>query len=178
VGSPSEDGGEPPVRLNLQPASINRIPDSCLEILEARIREKGIAVTKRYAPRLPSLPVDHEKIEQALINVLLNALEALPEEGRIEIVTRPSKETGRAWQVEVIDDGPGINELGKQLKKVEEAALSGCCNGRTGAWGRPARFRAFPDRPFVRNSRPMDWPGTLKLFKFFKKAIEKKFHKL
>ena len=43
-----------PVRLNLQPASINRIVDSCLEILEARIREKGIAVKKRYARKLPS----------------------------------------------------------------------------------------------------------------------------
>jgi PAS domain S-box-containing protein len=98
-----------PVRLNLQPASINRILDSCLEIMEARIREKGIAVKKRYTRRLPSIPVDHEKIEQALINVLLNALEALPEGGHIEIVTRQSKGTGRAWQVEITDDGPGIN---------------------------------------------------------------------
>ncbi len=98
-----------PVRLNLQSASINRILDSCLEILEARIKEKGIAVKKRYARRLPSIPVDHEKIEQALINVLLNALEALPTGGSIEIVTRLSRKGGRAWQVEIIDDGPGIN---------------------------------------------------------------------
>ena len=33
-------------------------------------------------------------------------------------------------------------------------------------------------RPFVISSRPMDWPGTLKPFDFFNKAIEKKLHKL
>ena len=53
--------------------------------------------------------MDQEKIEQALINVLLNALEVLPEGGQIEIVTRPSKRADRAWQIEIIDDGPGIN---------------------------------------------------------------------
>ena len=79
-----------PVRLNLQPASINGILDSCLEIMEARFKEKGVAVKKRYARSLPAIPVDHEKIEQALINILLNALEALPEGGRMEVVTRSS----------------------------------------------------------------------------------------
>jgi PAS domain S-box-containing protein len=98
-----------PVRLHLQPASINRMLDSCLEIMEVRIREKGIAVAKRYASKLPSIPVDQEKIEQVLVNVLLNALEALPEGGQIEIVTRQSRKAGRAWQVEISDDGPGIH---------------------------------------------------------------------
>jgi PAS domain S-box-containing protein len=97
-----------PVRLNLQPASINRMLDSCLEIMEVRIREKGIAVAKRYASRLPAIPLDQEKIEQVLINILLNALEALPEGGHIEIVTREPKKAGRGWQVEISDDGPGI----------------------------------------------------------------------
>jgi PAS domain S-box-containing protein len=97
-----------PVRLKLQPASINRMLDSCLEIMEARIREQGIAIKKRYARHLPSIPVDHEKIEQVLINVLLNALEALPQGGHIEISTRASRRNSRAWLVEITDDGPGI----------------------------------------------------------------------
>jgi PAS domain S-box-containing protein len=98
-----------PVKLNLEPASINSVMDACLEVMDARIRERGIAVRKLYRRRLPRILVDHEKIEQAIINVLLNAVEILPEGGNIEIVTKQLRGNGRAIQVEVSDDGPGIS---------------------------------------------------------------------
>jgi PAS domain S-box-containing protein len=98
-----------PVKLNLEPVSINSVMDSCLEIMDARIREKDIAVKKVCARRLPQILVDHEKIEQAMINVLLNAVEVLPEGGHIEIVTKQLRMDGGAFQVEISDDGPGIS---------------------------------------------------------------------
>ena len=64
-----------PLKLNLEPASINGVIDNCLEIMDARIREKGITVKKRYTRALPQFLLDHEKIEQAIFNVLLNAVE-------------------------------------------------------------------------------------------------------
>ncbi|MBM4277882.1 MAG: PAS domain S-box protein [Deltaproteobacteria bacterium] len=98
-----------PVKLNLEPASINNVMDACLEIMDARIREKGVRVKKLYSKTLPRILVDHEKIEQAIINILLNAVEAIPEGGNIEIVTKQSRRDGRALQVEIGDDGPGIS---------------------------------------------------------------------
>ncbi len=98
-----------PVKLNLEPVSINSIMDSCLEIMDARVREKNIIVKKIYAKRLPQILLDPEKIEQAMINILLNAVEALPEAGHIEIVTKQLTTDGRAFQVEISDDGPGIS---------------------------------------------------------------------
>ncbi len=98
-----------PVKLSLEPASINNIVDSCLEIMDARIREKKIIVKKLYARRLPQTLVDHEKIEQAMINILLNAVEVLPEGGHIEISTKQLRTDGRALRVEISDDGPGIS---------------------------------------------------------------------
>lgn len=97
-----------PVKLNLEPASINNVMDACLEIMDARIREKSIAVKKLYSRRLPRILFDHEKMEQAIINILLNAVEVLPQGGNIEIVTKQSRRDGRALQVEICDDGPGI----------------------------------------------------------------------
>ncbi len=98
-----------PVKLNLEPASINSVMDACLEIMDARIREKAIAIKKTYRMRLPRILVDHEKIEQAIINVLLNAVEILPEGGNIKIVTKQLRGNGGAIQVEISDDGPGIS---------------------------------------------------------------------
>jgi PAS domain S-box-containing protein len=97
-----------PIKLNLEPVSINGIVDSCLEVMDTRIREKAITVKKRYAGQLPRIPVDHEKMEQAVINILLNAFEALPDRGHIQIVTKQLKKEGGALQIEISDDGPGI----------------------------------------------------------------------
>lgn len=98
-----------PVKLNLEPFFIHEILDSCLEIMEARFREKGISVIKRYAGRLPRTLMDHEKMEQAIINILLNAVEVLPQGGHLEIFVRKLRKDGQALQVEISDDGPGIS---------------------------------------------------------------------
>jgi PAS domain S-box-containing protein len=98
-----------PVRLNLEPGSMNEIIDSCLEMMEAKIREKSIAVVRRYSRSIPHVPVDHEKIEQAIINILLNSVEALPDCGKIEVTTKQTLRDRRAVKVEISDDGPGIS---------------------------------------------------------------------
>jgi signal transduction histidine kinase len=53
--------------------------------------------------------VDQEKIEQAIINILLNSVEALPDCGRIEVTTKQTLRDRRAVKVEISDDGPGIS---------------------------------------------------------------------
>jgi PAS domain S-box-containing protein len=98
-----------PVRLNIEAASINTIIDTCLETLDARIRDRGITVLKRYSRRLQKFPVDEEKMEQAIINVLLNAIDALPEDGIIEVITKELRENDRVVEIEINDDGPGIS---------------------------------------------------------------------
>ena len=98
-----------PVKLNLKLASINTVMDACLEIMDTRIREKEIVVKKVYSGGLPSTLIDHEKIEQAIINILLNAIEILPEAGNIELITKRLGRDGNGIQVEINDDGPGIS---------------------------------------------------------------------
>ncbi|MFH0786512.1 MAG: ATP-binding protein [Pseudomonadota bacterium] len=98
-----------PVKLVFESVSINTIMDACLEIMDTRIKEKDLAVRKHYDRKLPQITVDHEKIEQAVLNVLLNAVEVLPKGGHLEIVTKQSRKEGPALVVEISDDGPGIS---------------------------------------------------------------------
>jgi signal transduction histidine kinase len=98
-----------PVKLNMEPAAMESVIDNCLEILDARFREQGITVAKRYSMGLPKIPLDYEKMEQALFNVLLNAVEAFSEGGHIEVITKRLRRDGGAVQVEIADDGPGIS---------------------------------------------------------------------
>jgi signal transduction histidine kinase len=98
-----------PVRLNLKKASLNDILDSCLEIIEARVKEKALTIRKAYGSPLPRIPVDAEKMEQALINILLNALEALPTGGGIAVATKALRSPRRRLQIIIEDDGPGLH---------------------------------------------------------------------
>lgn len=98
-----------PIKLNRGSVSIDSLLDSCLEILEARLREKELTVSKQYAGKLPPVQVDQEKMEQVMINILLNAIEVLPPRGQIEIITKRLEKKEPTFKVEINDDGPGIN---------------------------------------------------------------------
>lgn len=99
-----------PLRLYLEPTSINDIIESCIDIMDVKIKEKGILVKKKYSKRIPLIMLDRDKIEQAVINVLLNSVEALSEEGEIGILTGKEVSNSGSVRVEIIDNGPGITE--------------------------------------------------------------------
>ncbi len=97
-----------PVPLRLRPASVNEVVKRSLEVLEAKIKQKGLEVRRRLSKTVPKVLIDPDRLEQALINVLLNAIEVLPAGGRIEVSTRQASEDGRMIEVKVEDNGPGV----------------------------------------------------------------------
>ncbi|OPY64879.1 MAG: Sporulation kinase E [Syntrophorhabdaceae bacterium PtaU1.Bin034] len=99
-----------PLTLQMKRCSIREILDSCLETMDVRLKAKEISVKRRYARRrLPRLLLDPEKIEQAVINILINSIDALSTGGRIEISARPVRGNRDYLAVEITDTGPGIS---------------------------------------------------------------------
>ncbi|HID07895.1 MAG TPA: PAS domain S-box protein, partial [Armatimonadetes bacterium] len=99
-----------PVPLELKPTSVNSVVEASIEVMEAKIRQKGLRIKKRLSKRVPKVLMDPDRMEQALINVLLNSIEVLPKGGQIEIVTREDRRDGRMVELRVRDDGPGVPE--------------------------------------------------------------------
>lgn len=99
-----------PISLHLETVSIQDVLDSCLDIMEVRIKEKDILVKKNYSKGVPKALIDRDKMEQAVINVLLNSVEVLPKGGFIGIETRRADRSGRSIRIELWDNGPGICE--------------------------------------------------------------------
>ncbi len=97
-----------PLRLDLKPASITVVIASCLEIMSVRFQEKGIEVRKRFSRSIPNILIDRDKIEQAIINVLHNSIDAVPEDGWIGITTKYVPQSVRQVEIEIDDNGPGI----------------------------------------------------------------------
>lgn len=74
------------------------------------MREKSrIRITKQYAADLPRVNVDPKQIQQVFLNLLLNAIQAMPEGGKIDIDTAVVGNAGsRGVRVRIGDDGCGM----------------------------------------------------------------------
>jgi two-component system, NtrC family, nitrogen regulation sensor histidine kinase GlnL len=76
---------------------------------------KAIQLHRDYDPSIPDLEIDEDKLQQAVLNIVKNALQALPANGNITLQTRiASNQTinGKMFKmlikICIIDDGPGI----------------------------------------------------------------------
>ncbi len=98
-----------PLRLSLTPTSINEVLDTSLDMMEAKLKAKGAQVRKEYSSRIPLISMDADKMEQAIINVLLNAIEASGDDCRLRLATRRIRRPGAGILVDVSDNGRGID---------------------------------------------------------------------
>jgi len=69
------------------PTSLNQIVDDALVFLAGRCARQRIEIIKSLTPDLPSVSCDAGQIHQVLVNLLVNAMQAMPKGGRITIHT-------------------------------------------------------------------------------------------
>src|SRR4029434_4297211 len=72
---------------------------------EATVRDIEIVV--KLPDTLPSVRADLGQLTQALVNLVINAIQAVERNGRIEVIAR-TDEPGEILSIEVRDTGPGI----------------------------------------------------------------------
>ncbi|MCF8062585.1 MAG: PAS domain S-box protein [Deltaproteobacteria bacterium] len=100
-----------PLQLQYAVTRINPLVRSCVELLEAKFRENGLSLVTRLEKGIPDVRADGEKLEQALINLLLNAVEASGREGEIRVTTAYVPDGGSPrTEISVLDRGRGLPE--------------------------------------------------------------------
>jgi PAS domain S-box-containing protein len=87
------------------PVDLNRVIDDTIQLLEAQLRNTEIEVVRSYSDDLPPAFGDGPKLQQVLMNLILNARDAMPHGGRLEISTEADEESA---VIEVCDTGLGI----------------------------------------------------------------------
>ena len=90
-----------------KPVNFDDLIDRLFRLLRHRIHHQRITVEKRIHVTNPVVTVDRERIEQAIVNLLLNALDVTPENGTITITL--SERQGQ-FAIDIADSGPGIPE--------------------------------------------------------------------
>lgn len=91
--------------LNLQSVSLEEVVTRLVDFLSPTARDKRIDIEWFVAPDLPLVLLDRDLFEQGLLNLMLNAEQAMPEGGTLTLVGRRD---GPWVCLEVIDTGIGI----------------------------------------------------------------------
>lgn len=95
-----------PQELVLKPVDLNAMLQSVCALLEAESQSHGVRFVLELDAALPAVSADEELLRQAFINILQNAVQAMPSGGAVRLRTRPEK---LDWvRVTVTDQGVGI----------------------------------------------------------------------
>ncbi|REG92821.1 hybrid sensor histidine kinase/response regulator [Algoriphagus antarcticus] len=92
--------------LDSKSHSINMLLDESLEHVKDRLEFKKITILKQYQTDICDIQVDGEKVKIALINLLVNAIEAMPEKTG-KLILRTTIKNGQC-RIEIKDNGEGI----------------------------------------------------------------------
>jgi two-component system sensor kinase FixL len=97
-------------RSSRAPCRLARIAEEAIELCRPDLERAHIAVETKLAPELPPVMVDLLQIEQVVINLVRNAIEAISESGSPRGIVRiEAKQVDGAFiEVRVVDSGPGF----------------------------------------------------------------------
>lgn len=91
--------------LRLEPASLDEVVVGMIDFLMPTARQAGIQISWYPPPDLPPILLDVDLFRQALLNLLLNAEQAMPDGGEITIAARVAADS---VTLDIIDTGCGI----------------------------------------------------------------------
>ena len=100
---------------NLRPCDLEAALNRSLEMLQPEIERLGIQLNRDYQLNGRPLMVDPDLLHQAFLNILLNAIQAMPEGGHLTVSTMAGP-NGRGGEIWFHDDGEGIDP--EALKKI------------------------------------------------------------
>ncbi len=100
-----------PTALPKRNFSIAEVAAHVLRLIESEGREKNIRFDQSIAPDLPMVCGDPERLEQVFLNLFVNAMQAMPQGGVIQILAESTRSGGEvAVEVSITDQGPGVPE--------------------------------------------------------------------
>lgn len=113
------------VQLDMQKTNVNQLLDETLEMARDRIELNHIKVERNYSKDICTVAADAEKLRFALLNIIVNGIEAMEKnKGILQLTT---KKEGSKCVIEIRDNGSGMDE--DTIQKVFDPYFTGKTNG-------------------------------------------------
>ena len=104
-----------PLDVKPKPTSVKRLIQHSLRMVEGQARENNIKINTNLAPELKDSTLDQDRINQVLLNLYLNAIEAMEDGGTLSVsLSRDGDSDG--IKITISDTGKGIHK--KDLNHV------------------------------------------------------------
>jgi len=104
-----------PVPVQLKLATLNGVVEKTLELLQPELDNRGLTVKTKLLRGLTATPVDATQLQQVMVNLVKNAMQAMTRGGTLTLQTGESPDS--VW-VSVTDTGGGIPE--EQISRIFE----------------------------------------------------------
>jgi len=103
------------IKEDFYPLNINNVIDDTLSFSISRFKQKHIQIVKKYYNELPDISGEKTGLQQVFLNIITNALDAMPDEGIFTIKTGIAA-NNKNILIEFNDNGSGIKE--DNIKKI------------------------------------------------------------
>ena len=90
-----------------KPVDMNQVIDKAVSIIDKKLFFEKIEIVRDFSDALPGVPADSNQLQQVFINLFLNAVEAMPDGGRLVIRTAPGGDN-MSVIIRITDTGTGI----------------------------------------------------------------------
>lgn len=108
-----------PGAVNKKALDVNELIRRVHKLMEAEARKHQVVIQMKLAARLGQYMGVADQIQQVILNLMLNAIEAMPEGGQIQVETRQRK---KGIEIIIEDSGPGISAI--ERDKIFEPFVS------------------------------------------------------
>ncbi len=102
-----------PRKVELKQVTLGEVMDSVLPLIKDRASQGHVRILTELSPTLPEVQLDPGMMQQVILNLMVNAIEAMPQGGDIRV--RAFERNG-ALSLEVADQGCGVDET--ELEKI------------------------------------------------------------
>ena len=95
-------------RLSPKTCQPNELVETILTLTESEATQRGIEVSRELSPDVRSMYLDADKIQQVLLNVIINAIQAMPEGGRLTLRSEWRERPPDGIEVEGEEEEQGV----------------------------------------------------------------------
>ena len=106
-----------PYHLKLKSQNINIIIQKAISVIAANRLAENITIVRELSEEIPEVEIDEQQIIQVILNIALNAIESMPQGGRLTFRTSKIETiTGEALSITIRDTGSGMSQ--KEIKNI------------------------------------------------------------
>ncbi len=102
-----------PTPPQFKPVFLNDVAQKTLDLLQPELHNRGVTVKTKFARQLPAAPVDAGQLQQVLVNLIKNAMQAMTKNGALTLQTGQGNDG--VW-LSVTDTGGGIPQ--EQINRI------------------------------------------------------------